>query len=204
MDFLIDWLQHSGGIWFYFIVFLSSFAENLFTPLPGDTVTVFAAYLAGRSNFNLIGVFISGTMGGTAGFMGLYMIGGLLHKRAEKKERIFKIPFETIDAVSLRFKKWGYLIIVFNRFLYGVRFAIALFAGLMKLPWGKVLIYALLGTIVWNAVLVYAGGVLGENWEAFNNYIWKYNRYFLGIVLVLLSTAFIWLFIHRHNDKIKQ
>ena len=203
MNFLILWLQESGGIWFYFIVFVSSLAENLFTPLPGDAVTVFAAYLAGRGEFSLIGVYISSTLGGTAGFMGLFGIGGLLYKRAEKREKIFGIPFSTIDTISVKFKKWGYLIILLNRFLYGIRFAVALFAGLMKLPWIKVLIYALIGTIAWNTVLVYAGGALGDNWVGFKYYIWKYNRYLLGLLLGLLTAGFVWLYLHGQNGRNK-
>ena len=201
MEFLTEWLQNSGGVWFYLTIFASSFAENLFTPLPGDTVTVFGAYLAGRGGYSLIGVFISGTMGGTAGFMGLYSIGVLLHRRAAKREKIFGIPFETIDMVSVQFKRWGYLVIMLNRFLYGIRFAVAIFAGLMKLPWVKVLIYAFIGTCAWNAILVYAGGALGENWIGFKYYIWKYNKYLLCAALIIFISAFVWLLIHKNNGR---
>jgi len=192
LEFLIDSLKTSGGFWFYFIVFISALAENLFTPLPGDSVTVFGAYLAGKAEFSLVGVFISSSAGGTLGFMGLYIVGRLLHRRAQRREKILGVKFEVLQKIRRKFKRWGYLIVLFNRFIYGLRFAIAIFAGIMKLPWLKVLGFSFIGTVLWNAVLVYVGGTLGENWDQFKEVLWKYNRFFIaGMIIIIVTAAFI-------------
>jgi len=192
LEFLIDSLKASGGFWFYFIVFISALAENLFTPLPGDSVTVFGAYLAGKAQLSLTGVFISSSAGGTLGFMGLYTLGRLLHRRAQRREKIMGVKFDVVENIRRKFKKWGYLIILFNRFIYGLRFAIAVFAGIVKLPWLKVLIFSFVGTILWNSVLVYIGGTLGENWDQFRDVLWKYNRFFIaGMIIIIVTAAFI-------------
>ncbi|NQS98042.1 MAG: DedA family protein [candidate division Zixibacteria bacterium] len=179
MDFLIDWIENTGGLWVYLAVMVSAFGENMFTPLPGDSVTVFGAYLAGLGKVNAVGVYIASTIGGTAGFMGLYVIGKSIQRRGERRGKLLFIKIDGVNKIEERFNKWGYWVILFNRFLYGIRFAVALFAGMSKLDWRRTTIFALLSTAAWNLVLVYLGVLLGENWGAFKEIMWRYSRVFL-------------------------
>ena len=98
---------------------------------------------------------------------------------------------ETVEKVGIHFRRWGYLVILFNRFLYGLRFAVAIFAGLWRLPWQKTLLFALLSTCAWNAILVYAGGTLGENWALFKDILWKHNRFIFAALIIVLITAIL-------------
>lgn len=191
MNFVINWVENSGGVWLYSVVFLSALAENLFTPLPGDSVTVFGAYLAGMGKLSLMGVYICSTAGGTAGFMGLYFIGRLVQNHGARRGKLLTFSLGAVDKVAASFGKWGYIVILLNRFIYGIRFAVAIFAGMARLPWVKVLIYSAIGAALWNAILVYLGGMLGENWEQFKEILWEYNRVFLaGALLIVLAFAF--------------
>lgn len=182
MTNFLNWLDTLSETYLYIAVLVSSFVENMFTPLPGDTVTVFGAYLAGtgRADPFLIGVFA--TIGGTAGFMGLFLVGRYFIKRGEVKGKFLGIKLEKIEKAGASFNKWGYWVVAFNRFFYGLRFAIALFAGLSRLDIKRTLIFALAGTILWNIVLVYLGSTLGANWDAFKGVIWSYNRIIIGVI----------------------
>ena len=156
----------------------------MITPLPGDCVTVFGAYLAGLGKVNAVGVYIASTIGGTAGFMGLYVIGKSLQRRGERRGKLLFIKIDGVNKIEERFNKWGYWVILFNRFLYGIRFAVALFAGMSKLDWRRTTIFALLSTAAWNLVLVYLGVLLGENWGVFKEIIWRYSRIVLLVVVL--------------------
>ena len=187
MDFLINWIEDTGGLWVYLAVLVSAFGENMFTPLPGDSVTVFGAYLAGLGKVNAVGVYLASTIGGTAGFMGLYCIGKSLQSRGERRGKLLFIKIDGVYKIEERFDKWGYLLVLFNRFLYGIRFAVALFAGMSKLDWRRTTIFAFLSTATWNLVLVYLGVLLGENWGAFKEIMWRYSR--IVIVVVMLGVV---------------
>ena len=201
MDFLIAWIENSGGLWVYVAVLISSFAENVFTPLPGDTVTVFGAYLAGLGKVNPIGIHIAATIGGTAGFMGLYLFGKSLQNRGLRRGRLLGVKIEKISKMEKHFAKFGLLMVLFNRFLYGIRFVISIFAGMSRLNWKTTALLALLGTALWNVVLVYLGTMLGENWTAFKQILWEYNRYLLvALILVIVIISCIKL---RPSNKTK-
>ena len=179
MDFLINWIEDTGGLWVYLAVMVSAFGENMFTPLPGDSVTVFGAYLAGLGKVDAVGVYIASTVGGTAGFMGLYCIGKSVQRGGERRGKLLFIKIDDVCKIEVHFQRWGYLVILFNRFLYGIRFAVALFSGMSRLDWRRTAVFALLSTAIWNAVLVYLGVLLGENWGAFKEIMWRYSRIFL-------------------------
>ena len=74
MESLLHSLETANPLWAYFILFISAFIENIFPPIPGDTVTVFGAYLVGRGLLSFWGVWISTTLGSIAGFMAIFAI----------------------------------------------------------------------------------------------------------------------------------
>jgi membrane protein DedA with SNARE-associated domain len=192
MNFIINWIENSHEIWLYIAVFISAFAENIFTPIPGDTVTVFAAYLVGSGKISPIEVFIASTSGGIAGFMALYYFGRYLQRRGEQNGKLASVQMDKIRKVELSFQRWGYLTVLFNRFLYGIRFAVAIFAGMSKLDLRKTFSYALIGTAAWNILLIYLGIQLGERWGIFKVILWKYYS-----ILVLISAILILLYFIR-------
>ncbi len=169
------------------MVSISSFIENMFTPLPGDTVTVFGAYLAGLGRADPYLVFLAATVGGSMGFMGLYFIGSFFIHRSERRGGLLGIRLERIDRAGDYFRRWGYWLIVFNRFFYGIRFIVAIFAGVSRLDIGRTFIAAIVGTAIWNAIIIYLGYILGENWGAFKETLWKYNRIIIPAIIVAIG-----------------
>ena len=185
METLLSWVENAKPIWVYLAVFFSAFIENVFTPLPGDTATVFGAYLAGMGRLSFAALYAAATIGGVAGFMGQYLLGRFVHALGEKRGRLLKVNMTSIAKIEGYFRKYGYLVILLNRFLYGLRFFVAIFAGMSKLPWIKTLLCAVIGTAVWNLLLVYLGWSLGENWGLFKTVMWKYNRIFISLAVIV-------------------
>ncbi|MBL7190316.1 DedA family protein [bacterium] len=186
MEQLLQWIETSGSGWVYAVLFISCLLENLFTPFPGDTVMVFGAYLAGRGGLSLTMVYITTTIGGASGFMILYYIGVLLHKRSDRRGRFLGIDIEKIEKMRGKFRRWGWWLIFFNRFFYGVRILIALFTGMSRLhPW-KTAGLALFATALWNGILIHFGYILGENWGGFKQMIWKYQRWVVGFFILII------------------
>ena len=76
----------------YLLLGVSAFVENIFPPIPGDTITAFGAFLVGIGRLDLVGVYTTTTLGSLAGFMSLFGIGRYLGRRffMEKDYRFFK------------------------------------------------------------------------------------------------------------------
>ncbi len=184
----------------YFFLFISAFFENVLPPIPGDTVVVIGAYLVTTGQLDFWGVYISTTLGSVAGFFTMYLAGlrygrPFIYKKSRRK--IFK-P-EQIKKVEVWFGKWGYWVIFANRFLSGTRSVISLFAGMFHLNGWYVMALALISALIWNALLISGGLLLGRNWHRITEIIAQYNRYFL----IALAVLVIYWLVRRYRAKNK-
>jgi membrane protein DedA with SNARE-associated domain len=187
MESLLHSLETANPLWAYFILFISAFIENIFPPIPGDTVTVFGAYLVGRGLLSFWGVWISTTLGSIAGFMAIFAIAYWIEWKIIEKYRPKWVKKSKIDRVEQWFRRYGYWVILVNRFLSGIRSIISLVAGLSKMNSLLVFLLALISCIVWNGTLIGLGAVLGENWELISHFLLLYNR----IVIIVVVTAVV-------------
>ena len=72
MEQFLFTLQSTDPILAYLVLFISAFVENVFPPIPGDSVTILGAYLVGTGILNFWGVYLATTAGSLAGFMSIY------------------------------------------------------------------------------------------------------------------------------------
>ena len=63
------------------------------------------------------------------------------------------------------FQKHDGKVVFWGRFVPGARSLISLPAGVARMPFASFALYTLLGTVIWNAALLYAGWFLGERWS---------------------------------------
>ncbi len=176
--------------WLYVALFISSYVENIFPPIPGDTVTVFAAYLVGRSNQNIIGVMAATTAGSSAGFMTYYALGRLIHPDYFVRRNFRFLPASSMERAGKWFRRWGSWVILLNRFFSSFRAVVSIVAGMYRLPWLPVFLLSLISCALWNSLLIWAGYLLGSNWAAVEIILTQYSRALLAAAAVL---ATIWI-----------
>lgn len=203
MDGFLNYLNSLPDYFIYLFLGLSAFIENVFPPIPGDTITAFGAFLVGIGRLDFLGVYISTTLGSLSGFMSLFWIGGYLGRRffIEKDYRFLKAK----DIVKAEdwFRKYGYFLIALNRFFPGIRSAISIAGGISGLKVTGVMFLALISCGVWNIIWIMLGYVLGTNWDTFeakvSSLLMRYNM----TILILLG-LFISIIIIRKKYKGKQ
>ena len=169
----------------YLALGISAFVENICPPIPGDTITAFGAFLVGTKRLHFFGVYLSTTLGSLFGFLFLFWIGGLLGRRffIEKDYRFLKA--KDIIRAEEWFRKYGYLLILFNRFLPGVRSAICLAGGLSRLRTSTVALLAFISCTLWNLIWISAGYMLGSNWQtAKEKMLYIMSRYNLAVLTI--------------------
>lgn len=193
----IGWLNSAAAshpIEAYVILFLSAFIENIFPPVPGDTVTVFAAYLVGRGSLELWPVIWTTFFGSTVGFVGLYLLGRMAGHAVLVRLGWVRHSAEKIDKAEALVQKHGVYVVAINRFLPGLRSVISLAVGMLRMPAWKVALAAMVSIFAWNGLLIWAGLLVGQNWERVIEVLRRYNA-IVGTILLLaivLAAATWW------------
>ncbi|MCP4668299.1 MAG: DedA family protein [Deltaproteobacteria bacterium] len=202
MDKLLDVISSLPDSLIYIAIGLSAFVENVFPPIPGDTVTAFGAFLVGVKRLNFFGVYFSTTLGSLLGFMFLFWVGGLLGRRffIERDYRLFKA--KDIARAEEWFRRYGYLLVLLNRFFPGIRSVISIAAGISRLRVLRVALLALISCSVWNLIWIAFGYMLGSNWETVRDRMSHIlGRYNLAIAVLFCAVILVFLLIRWFRKK---
>ncbi len=167
----------------YLVVATISYLEYILPPVPGDVVVVFAGYMAGLGLLDAGLVVLLSTASGAAGFMTLYWLGRRLGAAVPERRRIRFLSAARIDRVRRWMQRWGYALVVANRFFSGARSVVALVAGMGSMPRGMTLSLAAVGALAWAALLTAAGFVVGGQWELVSVYLGRYGLAVTGVLL---------------------
>lgn len=184
----IAWMSDVPPLWAYGIILLIAYGENVLPPIPGDLIVVFGGYLVGIGRLDFVVVVLLSTLGGALGFMTMYAIGLKLGRAIKDPERLQWLPQHQIEIVEQWLRKWGYGVVLANRFLSGARSVISLTVGMARMDARKTTIYATISAAVWTLLITYAGYAVGENWEIVTEYLSQYGRFVL-VVLVLIAVV---------------
>ncbi len=198
METFLNNLVHQNSLLVYGVLFLSAFVENVFPPIPGDTVTVIGAYFVGTGKLNFWWVYLSTSLGSIAGFMTLFAIAYWLQWQFIERYQPSWVKQSHLDKVETWFQRYGYWIILFNRFLSGARSVISIVAGLSQLNAFLVFFFASVSVLLWNGVLIYLGAFLGKSWEEIIQYVKLYNK---TILLMLVVIAGIGIYFYFRNKR---
>jgi membrane protein DedA with SNARE-associated domain len=188
MDQIIQHISTLDPFWIYFTIFIVAFIENIFPPAPSDVLVVFGGALAGMEKGNFAIAFLSGAFGGTLGFMVMFTIGKWFGRTILEKGKLKFIKLEDVHRLERWFQKWGLWLIVANRFLSGTRAVVSFFAGMSELDFKRTTILSLVSSLMWYAILVYAGYSLGQHWEQVSSLLKTYS---LAVTIVVLFFATI-------------
>ena len=175
-------------IWIYFTLFLFAFIENVFPPSPSDLVIVIGGTLVGAGSLSFILSLIFATLGSITGFMLMFYIGSTVDKKVIHSGRFRFIPVNSIDKVEKWFRKYGYMVIVANRFMPGTRAVISFFAGISNLEPKKTMLLCFISAVAWNIIMLYLGFVFGDNVQLVDEYLTTYSN--IVIVLTILVILF--------------
>lgn len=182
---LFDWMAALSPVWAYIAVLAIAYGENIIPPIPGDVFVAFAGYLVGLGQLNFVIVVALATLGGALGFMTMYALGHRVGTAVLDPDRLRWIPRRQVRKARQWLHRWGYGVVVANRFLSGARSVIALTVGIAHMrPWYTAAA-ATLSAAVWTGLLTWAGYALGANWEVVSIYLREYGR----VILVLMAAG---------------
>ncbi len=170
----------------YLVLFVFAFIENIFPPSPSDIVLVIGATLIANSPIGFVPILLLTGIGSAAGFISMYYIGEFLGDKLLRKGKIKFIKKESLEKADLWFNKYGYKIILINRFIPGTRAVISFFCGVHRLKQLPTFIYAAISSLIWNALLIWFGILLGKNISLIDNYLKTYSNIILVITAIVV------------------
>jgi len=194
LEALITYLQQLDPLWVYATIFLIAYIENIFPPSPSDVIIVAGGYLIGIGHIEFVTALIVSTLGSTTGFMTMYQIGDWFGLKIIEKGKIKFLPLESVHKVESWFRHYGYWLIIINRFLSGTRAVVGFFAGMAEVRFLPTAILCFVSALAWNGILLYAGTLVGENWEVIGFYLTTYSQIVTALIIAaVLLLTFIWL-----------
>ncbi len=160
--------------------------ENIFPPSPSDMMIIAAGSLVGLGRLDFFAALLSATAGSTLGFIIMYKIGDWFGDHILEQGKLKFIPIEAVHKVEKWFARYGYAVIVVNRFLTGTRAVVSFFAGMSELKLTTTTVLCAVSALVWNAVLIGIGYYLGHNWDRINLLLHTYSQAVTAIVIIVV------------------
>lgn len=165
--------------------------ENVFPPIPSELVLPLAGFAAGQGAFGLIPAMLWATVGSVLGALLLFWLGHALGR--DRLIRIIdRMPLVHVSSMlkaEEEFARHGRGAVFFGRLVPGVRSLVSIPAGLSQMPLMQFTLYTAAGSLVWNAVLIYAGYALGARWSAVEGYVQQFQYVVIAVVTALFVYA---------------
>ncbi len=155
--------------------------EGASLPIPSEVIVPIAGYLAAKGVFNFYIAALAILAGNMVGVVIDYVIGYFIGKDVVYKHlSLFHINKEKIDAFDIWFNSNGGFAVFVSRMIPVLRGLISFPAGFARMPFKKFFIYSLVGSAIWDILLMLFGYyLLSSN----NLYIAMSAVAFLALIL---------------------
>ncbi len=197
----INWLQTLSPVGVLALMFFIAYIENIVPPAPSDVLLIFAGTLIGIGTVGFFPALMVSTLGSVTGFLTAYFIGRYFQQSVMTGRLSRWLPLNTMQTVEGLFQKYGYGVIVANRFLAGTRAIVSFFAGMSRLNLPVTTTLCAVSALAWNAMLLYLGKIFAGNWRAAAGYLETYSKVATMIVIALIA-FFLWRYF-RNRKPIK-
>jgi membrane protein DedA with SNARE-associated domain len=196
----IRWLQSAPPWGVLLLMFLISYIENVFPPAPSDMLLVFAGTMIGFGLVDFEVALLSATAGSTLGFVTAYLLGRYFEGHVVSGRWSRFLPAQAIHQVEGLFQRYGYGVIVANRFLAGTRAIVSFFAGMSRMDLWRTTLLSAISAAVWNSILLSLGKLFAGNWRRVADYLQIYSV----AVSVLVGGAiafYVWRFLRKRRQQ---
>ena len=187
------------SVWGYMAVALLMGLENACVPIPSELILGFAGYLVFAGQMNFTGAIVAGMAGGMVGSVFAYIVGHYGGPSFVNRYGKYLFVREShVDIAQRWFDKYGIKAVFFSRMLPVIRTFISLPAGFAHVNFKKFLVYTFWGSLPWTVVILWAGMMLGENWQLLTKIGHEASIGFIGIAAVLV---FVWYVRYKRHRR---
>ena len=182
--------------------------ETVVAPIPSEVILPMAGWKVSQSAadpsvlepltglpWNLALAILFATAGSLAGALVGYAIGAWGGRPLlDRYGGYVGIGASDLDRAERWFDRWGNWAVFLGRMVPLVRTFVSYPAGISRMPIGRFVLFSTLGSLPWNAALIYAGFVLGENYPQIEAALrpWEALIYLIVIVVIVVLVGRWW------------
>jgi membrane protein DedA with SNARE-associated domain len=191
---LLAWLTSLPDPLLYGAIVLAAFAENVFPPLPADTVIALGAFVAARGNGTEFGVWSATMLGNVGGAMLMYGLGHRYGLPWLMKRFPAIVSPSAADRFAERFKTQGMAAVVVSRFLPAVRALVPPMAGALGIGAVRAAIAMTLASGVWYGLVCVLAFRAGASADVLLARIAEQQRLIgaIAVAIVLMAAVIVW------------
>lgn len=198
-EFIVEIMNRFGYMGICFLITV----ENLFPPIPSEIILPFGGFMTTYTNMSVWGVIFFSTIGSTVGALLLYRLGGFF--TPQKLERMLDtkvckmLGFKKDDVQKTVgwFDKKGKKAVLFGRCVPIIRSLVSIPAGMAGMELTLFLFYTVIGSTVWNFLLVSLGAALGASWSVIQEGLSAYSQVIKIALWILLAIVVTRTFLKR-------
>lgn len=178
----------------YWVVFLGVLSENVGVPIPGETVLLFAGFLAYQGKMQILPAILTAIAGATLGASGGFLLGRYggtsVVSRFLRRFPRFAKQYDNAQKMFLRHGQWA---VFAARFIAGLRIFAGILAGALGMPFSIFLFFSFAGAVCWAVVIGYVGFLFGSSWGTLVHVVARMDRIAL---MTIVGCAALLILVH--------
>jgi len=165
--------------------------ENVFPPIPADTVVALGSFLAARGRGSVVAAFLATWIGNVGSAMVMYGL-GRRYGAAKLERRLMGEKAAGADRrLGQMYGKYGVLALFASRFIPGIRALVPPFAGALRVPPLRAGLAIAGASAIWYGTVSYVGFTVGGNWQRVLYLVTEYGRILAAVAAVLLLVGVV-------------
>ncbi len=157
--------------------------------IEGETLLILAGFAARLGHLDLPAVMAVGAFMGAASDVLLFSVGRWRGPQVLARwPRVLRYRHHFNRLVT----RWGMLVVIGMRFMYGMRWAGPILLGMSDMPWPRFLAFNLVGAALWGFLAAGAGWMFGAAAHAMLADVHEVQGWVLGALLALALGLAAW------------
>jgi membrane protein DedA with SNARE-associated domain len=179
--------------------------ETIVAPIPSEVILPMAGWKVSQSAadpsvvepltgqpWNYLLTVAFATAGSLVGALVGYAIGAWGGRPLlDRYGRYVGIGADDLDRADRWFERWGSWAVFLGRMVPLVRTFVSYPAGIARMPMGRFVLFSTLGSLPWNAALIGAGFIVGENYPQIDAAIKPYEYVIYAVVIALVALVIV-------------
>jgi membrane protein DedA with SNARE-associated domain len=184
MHIHIQDLLHHYGYWGIFFILL---LEMVGIPFPAETTLTLSGIEWAKGVFSLLPLFGMAVFGNVVGSSIAYGVGRFLGRPVILRlGKFVGITDKRLDQAENTFSRYKILILVFSKFIAGIRVLVPYIAGINRMSFMLFSICNFVSAMIWCGVFIVFGRYLGFAWHRYHH---VFHKFFLPILFILIVAA---------------
>jgi len=186
----VEQFMQTGGL---FALGLIMLIENLFPPIPSELVLPYAGFEVSRGSVTFVEALLASTLGSVAGALILYALGRYGGRPLVLRfRRVLRVSERDLDRADAWFDRHGPKVVLFARMVPLARSVVSIPAGWSEMPIVRFTLLTTVGSLVWNALLIGGGALLGDNYEQIAALVGAFSIVILVLAVAAVVAVVVW------------